>query len=138
MALRQNLVVGAEIQPVTIGPIQKTQLVRYAGASGDFNPIHFDEEFARRAGYEKNLVHGMLNMGILASVLTDWNGKKPLRSIQCRFKSVVFQGESLTCGGRVESLGDVNGVPIASLSIWAKNPRGETVLEGSATVDVDS
>ncbi len=70
--------VGDELPPLVKGPIQQIQLTRYAGASGDFNPIHQDDEFARAAGMSGVFAHGMLSTGFVAQALTDWAG--PARS----------------------------------------------------------
>ena len=66
--------VGDELPPLVKGPIQQIQLTRYAGASGDFNPIHQDDEFARAAGMGGVFAHGMLSMGFVGQAVTDWSG----------------------------------------------------------------
>jgi acyl dehydratase len=90
--------------PLIIGPLTRTDLVRYAGASGDFNPIHHDEGFARDAGLPAPLSLGMLQAGMLATWATDWLGAENIRRFRVRFADRVFPGDTLTCGGRVTAI----------------------------------
>ena len=74
-------------QPVTYGPLTRSDLVRYAGASGDFNPLHHDHEFATKAGLPDVMAHGMLSAGLLASALTQWFGAGCVLATQYVFAS---------------------------------------------------
>jgi acyl dehydratase len=74
----------------TIGPITRTDIVRYAGAGGDFNPIHHDEEFARAAGMPSVFSHGLLSAGLLAQHLARWVGLAHVRSFAVRFTGQVW------------------------------------------------
>jgi acyl dehydratase len=89
--------------PLVIGPLTRTDLVRYQGASGDFNPIHHDEQFATAAGLPAPLSLGMLQAGLLATYATDWLGATAIRSFRVRFAEQVFPGDTVTCTGRVVS-----------------------------------
>jgi acyl dehydratase len=82
---------------VSFGPISRTDIVRYVGASGDFNPIHHDEEFAQTAGFPTVFSVGMLQAGLLATYATDWLGARNLRRYVMRFKEQVWPGDELTC-----------------------------------------
>ena len=85
----EDVTVGAELPPLVKGPIQQIQLTRYAGASGDFNPIHQDDEFAKAAGMGGVFAHGMLSMGFVAQSLTDWAGAGSVRKLGVRFSGLI-------------------------------------------------
>lgn len=100
--------------PVVFGPLTRTDLVRYAGASGDFNPLHHDLDFARQAGLADVMAHGMLSAGLLASALTRWFGPGSVRGYKARFLAPVWPGDVLTA---------------RCVSITSDGPVGELVLE---------
>jgi acyl dehydratase len=126
--------VGDELPPVVKGPLQQIQLTRYAGASGDFNPIHQDPEFAKAAGMGDVFAHGMLSMGFVGQLVTDWAGAGNVRKLGVRFAGIVRLKDTITCRGRV--LG--KSKDLVDLEIWAENQRGEKVLTGKATVTLPS
>jgi len=92
---------GDVLTPRTLAAISRTDIVRYQGASGDFQPIHHDEPFARSAGYEAPLVVGMLPAGVLTAWAADIFGPANVRRSRVRWKSQVWPGDVLTCRGRV-------------------------------------
>ena len=106
----EDVQVGAEIPPLVKGPIQQIQLTRYAGASGDFNPIHQDDEFARAAGMGSVFAHGMLTMGFVAQSVTDWAGAGSVKKIGVRFAGLVRLKDVITCKGRVLNKSSKDGV----------------------------
>jgi acyl dehydratase len=126
--------VGDELPPLVKGPIAQIQLTRYAGASGDFNPIHQDEAFARAAGMGGVFAHGMLSMGFVAQAVTDWAGAGRVRKLGVRFAALVRPGDTVTCRGRVVATSQKDGVNLVELDVWAENQRGEKVVTGKATV----
>ena len=134
----EDVEVGAELPPLVKGPIQQIQLTRYAGASGDFNPIHQDDEFARAAGMGGVFAHGMLSMGFVAQAVTDWSGAGSLRKIGVRFAGLVRLKDTVTCRGRVLGKSSKNGLHLVELEISAENQRGEKVVTGTATVALPS
>src|SRR5258708_39738653 len=83
------------------GPVTRTDLVRYAGASGDFNPLHHDEGFAREAGLPMVMAHGMLSAGLLASFVTRWVGAGSGRRYKVRFRDRGWPGGGLEARGSV-------------------------------------
>src|ERR1041384_5887909 len=95
---------GAENEPRQIGPLTRTDIVRYAGASGDFNPIHHDEEFAKASGFPTVFSIAMLQAGLLGTYATDWLGAENIRRFSTRFKEQVWPGDELTCAGTVTSV----------------------------------
>ena len=130
----EDVKVGDELPPLVKGPIQQIQLTRYAGASGDFNPIHQDPEFARAAGMGDVFAHGMLSMGFVAQAVTDWAGAGTVRKIGVRFAALVRLKDTVTCRGRVLQTAQENGANLVELEIWAENGNGEKVVTGKATV----
>jgi acyl dehydratase len=130
--------VGDELPPLLKGPIQQIQLTRYAGASGDFNPIHQDDEFAKAAGMGGVFAHGMLSMGFVAQAVTDWAGAGTVRKIGVRFTALVRLKDIVTCRGRVVAKSSTDDVHTVELEIFAENPRGEKVVSGRATVALPS
>ena len=87
--------------PLVVGPLTRTDLVRYQGASGDMQPVHHDEEFARAAGYDQPLSLGMLHAGLLGSWASSWLGAQAVRRFRVRFTAQAFPGDTLTCSGSV-------------------------------------
>jgi acyl dehydratase len=102
---REALVPGMELGEAVFGPIARADIARYAGASGDFNPIHIDEDYARAAGAPTVFAMGMLPAGYLAHALSDWiGGPHNLRRYRVRFTTRVWLGDELVCSGRVTSI----------------------------------
>ena len=126
--------VGDALPPLVKGPIQQIQLTRYAGASGDFNPIHQDDEFAKAAGMGGVFAHGMLSMGFVAQAVTDWAGAGAVRKIGVRFTALVRLKDVVTCKGTVVGKTSKDDLNLVDLDIWAENQRGEKVVTGRATV----
>jgi acyl dehydratase len=131
---------GHEMPPLVKPPIQQIQLTRYAGASGDFNPIHQDDAFARAAGMGGVFAHGMLSMGFVAQAATDWAGVGRVRKISVRFAALVRLGDVITCRGTVleKRPTGAGGDHDVELELWAENQKGEKVVTGRATVTLPS
>lgn len=140
----EDVKVGDELPPLVKGPIQQIQLTRYAGASGDFNPIHQDDEFAKAAGMGGVFAHGMLSMGFVAQSLTDWAGAGSVRKLGVRFAGLVRLKETVTCRGRVlektslENASNDDGAHTVELEVWAENGKGDKVVTGRATLALPS
>ena len=130
----EDVKVGDELPPLVKGPLPQIQLTRYAGASGDFNPIHQDHEFAKAAGMGDVFAHGMLSMGFVAQAVTDWAGAGAVKKIGVRFAAIVRLKDTVTCRGRVLSKSSKDDTHVVELEIWAENQRGEKVVTGKATV----
>jgi acyl dehydratase len=125
-----QLAVGASREQVLVENLSRTQIVQYAGASGDFNPIHHDEPFATGgAGYPSVFAHGMLTMGLTGRLLTDWLGDGVLRSFGVRFVRQVWPGDTLTAKGTVTSV-EADGR--VAIELVTTNQRGEPVVAGEA------
>ena len=129
---------GTELPPFVVEKLTRTDLVRYAGASGDFNPIHQDDEFAKAAGMGGVFGHGMLTMGFVAQCVTDWSGAGSVKKIGVRFQGLVRLKDVITCKGRVLSKSSKNGTHLVELELSAENQKGEKVVTGKATVALSS
>jgi acyl dehydratase len=129
--------VGEERRQVVVADLKRTQIVTYAGASGDFNPLHTDEPFATLvAGHPTVMAHGMLTMGLAGRVLTDWFGHENVIRYGARFKASVWPGDTVTATATVTSVETADGRRRAELSVTAVNAAGAEVLRGTATVVV--
>jgi acyl dehydratase len=116
----------------TIGPITRTDIVRYAGAGGDFNPIHHDEEFARAAGMPSVFSHGLLSAGLLGQYVARWVGLAHVRSFAVRFTGQVWPGDLLALAGRVTRVEESGAERLAHLELTATRQTGEVVVKASA------
>lgn len=124
---------GEELPPLRKEPVTKVQLVKYAGASGDYNLIHTDDETARRVGLDGVIAHGMLSMGFLGQYVASLAGPARVRRLRARFQAMVRPGDELTCRGVVREVADGR----ALLDVWAENQRGERVTTGEAEVETE-
>jgi acyl dehydratase len=137
----EDVEVGHELPALVKGPIQQIQLTRYAGASGDFNPIHQDDAFAKAAGMGGVFAHGMLSMGFVAQSVTDWLGVGTVKKIGVRFAGLVRLGDVLTCRGTLiakRPAKDGQADNLVDLELWAENQKGEKVVTGKATAALAS
>ena len=127
------LKVGDTREAVVIEKLSRTHTTKYAGASGDYNPLHHDDEFARNVGgFPTVFGHGMLSMGLTGRMLTDWVGPVALKKFGVRFTRQVWPGDTLTAKGEVVS---VDG-GIATIKVTTTNQNGEVVVEGEAKAAV--
>jgi len=124
---------GQALPPFVVEKLTRTDLVRYAGASGDFNPIHHDEEFARAAGNPTVFGHGMLTAGFLGKCLTDAVGVENLRRYKVRFATRVWPGDRITCTGRVTKKYEADGERRIDGEVTATRQTGETAITGTFT-----
>ena len=133
--------IGDAIPNYTSGPITRTHFVRYAGASGDFNPLHHDETFAKMIGLDSVIAHGMLIMGIAGEAMTAWVENKYLRKMSVRFLSVTEPVDwnnventtdraTITVSGKVVKKYEENGEKRIHCSIVAKDALGSRKLDG--------
>ena len=122
---------GDVLPPFVLENITRTDIVKYAGASGDFNPIHHDETFAKSASYPSVFAHGMLSAGLLGKCLTDYVGRANLRVYRVSFRSQVWPGDTLTCTGKVTRKFEEKGEQRIEGELTATTQRGEVAIQGS-------
>jgi acyl dehydratase len=129
-----ELSIGTECLPREYGPLTRTDIVRYQGASGDFNPIHHDDDFAQSAGYPGAFSVGMLQAGILASYATDWLGPRNVRTFGVQFREQVWPGDRLVCTGHVVARDD--DARTVDLELVVTRVGGGAAIKGTATFAV--
>jgi acyl dehydratase len=114
--------------------LKRTQIVQYAGASGDYNPLHTDEVFTTKvAGYPSVFAHGMLTMGMTGKMLTDYVGDARLTKYGVRFTSQVWPGDTLEATATVTEVAD----GLVKLNVSTRNQDGVEVLSGYAEARLD-
>ena len=127
--------VGDKKELVLVEDLSRTQIVQYAGASGDYNPLHSDDRFTTEvAGYPSVFAHGMLTMGMTGRIITDWFGVESLTNYGVRFVKQVFPGDKLTATAEVTAVREDGGQRLADISVSTVNQDGDAVLTGTATV----
>ncbi len=129
--------VGDELPPLVKPPVDRVQIARYAGATGDYGPLHVDEPFARNAGFPSVLVPGMLAMGFLGELAVEWLRGARLRRFSARFVKIIWPGDVITARGRVADRRFEDGGRYAvDIEVWAENQRGELVVRGVVTAQL--
>ena len=139
----EGLAPGRDLGEVVFGPLTRADIARYAGASGDFNPIHIDEDYARATGAPTVFAMGMLPAGYLAHALSDWfGGPHHLRRYKVRFTTRVWPGDELVCTGTVVAVEDGNVKVALEARRRGDGPEGldlaadELALVGEADVEL--
>jgi acyl dehydratase len=128
------LQVGDAIPALELPPVSRLTLALYCGASGDHNPIHVDTDFAHSSGLPDVIAHGMLSMGWLARLLTNWVQQTAIRDYSVRFAAMTQVGEKITCTGQVTEKFEVNGERRVRLSLTTANAEGQIKLAGEAVI----
>jgi acyl dehydratase len=132
------LEVGDSRSLVVVDNLTRTQIVMYAGASGDYNPLHSDEVYTKEVGgYPSIFAHGMLSMGATGRLLTDWFGPDSLVRYGVRFVNQVWPGDTLTATATVEAIREEDGVHLVDVAVTTVNQDGKPVVTGTATARVD-
>jgi acyl dehydratase len=139
MTLRtSDIRVGLCHRAVVVDNLTRTQIVQYAGASGDYNPLHTDEVFATEvANYPSVFAHGMLTMGLTGKMLTDYLGDGRLMKFGGRFTSQVWPGDTLIATATVAALRDFGGVTMIEFEVMTENQQGVAVFRGTATAQLE-
>ncbi len=134
LILNYDAVSEGDEAPVVSHELTRTDLVKYAGASGDFNPMHSDEVAAQAAGLPGVFGHGMFSMGLLGRALTDWAGVGNLKNYRVRFTKQTWPGEILSTRIVVTAKEETDEGRIISTELSLVNQSGEAKLSGSAKV----
>jgi acyl dehydratase len=140
MALKaSDLKIGDTRTERVVDNLSRTQIVQYAGASGDYNPLHTDEIYVTQvAGYPSVFAHGMLTMGLTGKVITDWVGADRVRKYGVRFTNQVWPGDSLDTTATVAALRAEGAKHYADFTISTVNQDGREVISGTATALLDA
>jgi len=128
-----DLQVGDTAPPLVVEKLTRTDFVRYAGASGDFNPMHHDETVATGAGSPSVFGHGMLTAALMARVVKDWFGPEAMRRYKVRFSKQVWPGDTLTFSAKVVGKSEEGSEKLVDLELDTTNQDGVEVLTGTAT-----
>ncbi len=139
MALKAAaLKVGDTHKERVVENLSRTQIVQYAGASGDYNPLHSDEVYTTQiAGYPSVFAHGMLTMGLTSKMLVNYVGAGRLTKFGVRFTNQVWPGDTLDAAATVEAIREEGGTKLVDLKLSTTNQDGKEVVSGSATARID-
>jgi acyl dehydratase len=132
-----EVAVGDRFDQVVVDDLTRTQIVQYAGASGDFHPLHHDEVHARHRGYPGIFAHGMLTMGVTGRALTDLVGDARLLGFGARFTAPVWPGDVLRTEIEVREIDATAIEPTVDLALRTTNQHGDRVLDATATARLD-
>ncbi|GER84883.1 MAG: dehydratase [Thermogemmatispora sp.] len=127
----EDVQVGDEIPRLVKAPVTHLQLVRYAGASGDFNPLHTDPKIGEMLGIGGIIAHGMLIMGFLGQLLSDYVGPTALRKFGVRFKSMTRLDDVITCSGTITEKYEADGEARIAGKIQAVDQNGDVKASGT-------
>ncbi len=123
--------IGDEMPVLRKEPLDQIWLVKYAGASGDFNPLHYMEEVGRAAGHGGVIAHGMLIMGFMGQAVTDWIPNRCLKSFRVRFVRMTRLGDAITVTGRITGKKVTGGRGVISGEVEAADQNGEVKAAGT-------
>jgi acyl dehydratase len=118
--------------------ITRTHIVKYAGAGGDFNPMHHDEELAKAMGLPSVFAMGLMHGGMLARVITDWAGDGCVKRYKIKFSGMVWPHDVLTFSGSVIRKYQENQANLVDCQLSVVNQKGETAIAGEATTVLPS
>jgi acyl dehydratase len=128
----EDVSIGQDMPKLVKGPIQKLQHVIYAGASGDFNPLHTDDDFAKAVGMKDGVItHGMFIMGTIGQAITSWVEKKDLKKFGVRFQGMTRPGNTITVTGKV--IDKVTDGNIITCEVQATDESGDIKATGRFT-----
>jgi acyl dehydratase len=122
---------GDTLSEIRVAKLTRTDCVKYAGASGDFNPIHHDQTFAEASGNPTVFAMGMLNASILSRVVTGFAGRPNVRRYKVRFATRAWPGDDVICRGRVTRKLVQGDEKLVEGEVEAVNQKGETLISGS-------
>lgn len=138
MTTPDSLEVGERKSVDWVDDVSRTDFVKYAGASGDFNPIHHDEPHAQEAGYPSVIGQGMFVAGILSELVAEWFGPRQVTAFETRFENPLFPGDAITVAAEIVELDTTAEQPTLELDLESTNQDGEVLVSGTATVELSS
>ena len=127
----EDVQVGEAIPKLVKSPVSHLQLVRYAGASGDFNPLHTDPKIGELIGVGGIIAHGMLIMGFVGQLLSDYVGPTTLRKFDVRFKGMTRLDDVITCTGTITEKYETDGEARIAGKVQATDQNGEVKVVGT-------
>jgi len=129
----EDVTEGMQIPALVKTPTTR-QLVKWAGASGDYNEIHYDKDTAQRQGLPGVIVHGWLTYSFLSQMITDWIGDGRLKKISASFRGIQLVGQDVVCKGTVIKKYIHENERLVECEIWAENVEGQRTTVGNATM----
>ncbi len=129
----EQVKVGEEIPKFVVEGVTRPDFVRYAGASGDFVPLHYDQTFVEAAGIPTVFAQGMFTAGLLSRAVTDYVGIGAVRMFKVRFATRVWPGDTVTCTGKVTNKYEKNGEKLIDGELIVLNQKGEPAIRGAFT-----
>lgn len=129
-----KLKVGDVIPEITFDEITQVQLIKYAGAAGDFNQIHTVPSYAKEAGLDGTIAHGMLVMGMLGKLISDWSGVKNVTKYGVSFKSKTVPGDILTAKGEIKKITPNDGFTLVDCKVFIEDSKGDIKIDGKLTI----
>ncbi len=130
----QTVSEGDKIPSIKKEPVTQLQLIRYAGASGDFNPIHTIPDYAKEAGLDGTIAHGMLTMGMLGQMISGWVGVLPVVKYGVGFKAMTKLGDVLTASGEVTKKYETDDGRFIDCAVQIADEQDEVKVEGKVTI----
>ena len=127
----EDVQVGDALPKLVKSPVTHLQLVRYAGASGDFNPLHTDPKIGEMIGTGGIIAHGMLIMGFVGQLLSEYVGPTALRKFGVRFKGMTRIGDEITCSGTITEKYEVDGEGRIAGKVQAADQNGDVKVTGT-------
>lgn len=127
----EDVQIGDEIPKLLTAPVTHLQLVRYAGASGDFNPLHTDPKIGEMIGTGGIIAHGMLIMGFVGQMLSDYVGPQALKKFGVRFKGMTHLNDEITCTGTITEKYEENGEGRIAGKVQAADQNGDVKVTGT-------
>jgi acyl dehydratase len=135
MAVRfEDVKVGDQLPSYVHESVTRTDLVKYAGASGDYNPMHHDETLATKAGMPSVFAHGMFSMGLLSNVLVSWAGPGSVKRYDVQFRAITWPADKVTCTGKVTGKREEGGQKLVDVELTCETKPGTRSIIGNATV----
>jgi len=132
----EDVQVGDQIPKLVKAPVTHLQLVRYAGASGDFNPLHTDPKIGELIGTGGIIAHGMLIMGFVGQMLSDYVGPTALRKFGVRFKGMTHLEDVITCTGTITEKYETDGVGYIAGKTQATDQNGDVKVTGTFVAEL--
>ena len=123
--------IGGELGPRTLPPVTRLQLIKYAGASGDFNPIHTIDEAAEQAGLKGVIAHGMLTLATMGLLFSPYLEHGYVKDFRARFSGMVYVGDVLEIGGRVTGVEETDEGRLYAFDVFSRRGEGDVVASGT-------
>jgi len=131
-----KLNMGDLLPEIKFDEITQVQLIKYAGAAGDFNPIHTVPSYAKEAGLDGTIAHGMLIMGMLGKLVSDWAGVKNVVKYGVSFKSKTVPGDTLIAKGEIKKITKEEDCTLIDCKVFIEDLNGDIKVDGKITVKV--